>query len=119
METPYKYWTRKRFEEHFLEQSKDYPIDVNKMMMMIYDKKWNPIIDYNGCNVVQDKFHPFYPCFEHDYEWFVNGGGKKYDVQFNKRLLEFDVAEYVAKLMYYGVRIGWCLWIKWKKKFNL
>ena len=114
MQEPYKYWIRAQFEEHFLKQSKDYPMDLDKMRMMVYSIEWNPSIEYNGCNVVQDKFHPFYPCFEHDYEWVVNGGGKKYDVQFNKRLLEFNVHKVIAKMMYFGVRLGWNFYYKWR-----
>lgn len=113
---PYKYWDRDELYSHLKRQATaNKYFDYKTIRYAVYDTRWNPMLEFNGCNVVQDDLHPFLPCFLHDYRWVVKGGGKKTDIQFYNSLIKFGVPKWKAKLYYYRVRIGWNLYFKHKK----
>jgi len=95
----------------------DFPKGMTERLMhACYDILWTPKFDFNGCNVVQDKDHPCAACFLHDYDWIVNGGGNKYDVYFRQNLIMTGHSKPVAWAMYFGVRIGWMFYYKWRMR---
>lgn len=114
---PYKYWTREELHKHLMRQAEDHKVErlTDKISVAVYSKLWDPIEQFNGCNVVQDDFHPFVPCFIHDYDWIVLGGGKKYDKDFVNNLLSFGMHPSKALIYYIGIRIAWLFYYKWKK----
>lgn len=116
---PYKLWTRDNLYANALSQAMFYQYDkernLNFIKKICYDKRWNPMEDYNGCNVVRDHHHPYVPCLIHDYDWVVNGGGYWTDVRFRNNLIKFGKSKFVANLYFVAVRLGWLLFYKWKK----
>jgi hypothetical protein len=114
---PYKYWTREKMFENIKESClKTNNNDLVLMFKnMVFDCRWNPTLDYNGCNFIQDRLHIFPACFEHDYNCLVVGWSNKNDLLFMKRCLQFGSTPYEAKRNYVGVRLGWLFWFKWKK----
>jgi len=116
MSKPYKFWTREELEEHLARQCRHYKANflMTDIRSAVHDKNWNPMEDYNGCTFVQDKHHPYVPCFLHDYAWIVLKGGIKHDRKFTKRLVIFGMKAIEAKLWFVGVRLGWIFYYKWK-----
>ena len=114
---PYKYWTRERLLDHVANQCEGLgKSDLIPMFWdIIFDSRWNPIEDYNGCNLIQDKLHPFPPCLKHDFDWMVLGGGVKYDREFMEFCKVFGETPCKARLNFVGVRIGWMFYYKWQK----
>ena len=112
---PYKNWTRKQLYDHCIIQCEEYGFDKNECKGIIYDKRWDPMKDFNGCSVVQDPIHPFYPCLKHDWSWVVLGGGIEHDRQFRKDLIRSGMYGFKARRWFWGVRIGWIFFHKWKK----
>lgn len=112
---PYKYWTREELYLHCMKQAREYGFDVLEIKQVVFDKRWNPVEDFNGCNLVQDVYHPFYPCLKHDYDWIVGNGGIESDKHFYKLLKQSGMVTAKARLWFYGVRLGWLLYYKWKK----
>lgn len=112
---PYKHWTRDEFYLHFMKQARIYGYDPIEIKEMVYDKRWNPALDFNGCNLVQDILHPFYACGKHDYDWIVGTGGLKADKVFYNNLKKAGMNNFKSRYWFYGVRMGWLLWFKWKK----
>lgn len=117
---PYQFWGRddllvhcKRQLEYFDQEDLYY-----KVKNAIYDDRWNPIEEYNGCSMVQDKFHPYIPCLLHDYQWITGDGGWDSDMFFYQNLLKFGTRKGRAKKMFVGVRIGWLFYYKWKYLLN-
>ena len=116
---PYKYWSRNDLFWKLREQAVDVSYCDADVLYTIksacYDNRWNPSEEFNGCNVVQDDLHPFLPCFLHDWRWITNQNTLLADQEFKKNLLIFGYFNFKASLYYYGVRLGWLLWYKWKK----
>jgi len=111
----YKYWTREDFVDHFMRQRADHPVDPEEIQMVCMDPRWDPEAEFNGCNFVQDDLHPFWPCFRHDYDWIVNGGGIEYDRTFRENLIKFGMNRLRAWAFFFGVRLGWNFYYKWIK----
>lgn len=110
---PYKFWTREELFDHSIKQSNYYGYIYNdKIKDACFDLRWDPIEEYDGCTLIQDKFHPYVPCLLHDYTWKVRGEGKKYDIEFRKNLILFGTNKIRAWLMFFGVRIGWLFYKK-------
>lgn len=114
--TPYSHWTREELFSHCKRQCIHYGCEdlINEVSEIIYDLNWNPIVDYDGCTLVQDKLHPYVPCLIHDYDWLVNGGGIEFDRNFVENLCKFGMERWKVAFMFMGVRMGWILWYKWK-----
>jgi len=117
---PYKYWTRDELYKHCERQCRDYGAEnlLIELRKIVLDVRWNPTLDYNGCNIIQDKYHPYVPCLIHDFDWLVGDGGYKTDVEFRKNLERFGTSKNKSFLMFLGVRIGWLFWYKWGKKLK-
>lgn len=112
---PYKYWNRGQLLEMLQYQAIDFGIDTFLVKKICYDKRWNPSVDYNGCTLVQDKLHPFLPCFIHDYRWIVEGGGLDSDLEFRINLQKSGMSNLESWKWFVGVRLGWLCYYKWKK----
>ena len=116
---PYKFWNRNQLFAHLKAQLNYYSLLDDYMFSLlkdaVYDERWNPSEDFNGCNVVQDEIHPFFPCFIHDWRWITNQDAKEADYEFYYHLKKFRVNEFKARVYYIGVRLGWLCYFKWKK----
>lgn len=116
--TPYIEWSRTELADHLMRQVNRYNLDdriADKVIKAAHDSAWEPNREFNGCNVIQDQSHPCVACFLHDYDWQVNGGGKKYDVDFRCNLIATGHHPAKAWAMYVAVRIGWMFYYKWVK----
>jgi len=113
---PYKNWTRNELYAHCLMQADEYGFDRVEMSNVIYDKRWVPQQDFNGCTLVQDPLHPFWPCLRHDWAWIVGEGGREVDDRFREDLIQSGMYGAKAKRWFIGVRIGWFFSFKWLKK---
>ena len=112
---PYINWTRDELYTHFLKQSLAKGYDLSEIRTAVYSDGWDPMTEYNGCTMVQDPIHPFWPCFKHDYNWIVGGGGIEADREFYEDLKAAGFLNIEARIWFLGVRIGWVLWYKWKQ----
>jgi hypothetical protein len=111
---PYKYWTREELYLHCTKQVGPYNFSILEMKEVIYDKRWDPVKEFNGCTLVQDPLHPFWPCVRHDYDWVVGNGGIEADRRFYNNLKQAGMLSFKARMWFIGVRLGWVLWYKWK-----
>lgn len=102
----YKYWNLDELYTHLEKQAIEFKVPIEIVTEAVYSKAWNPIKDFNGCNFVQDDFHPFLPCFIHDFRWLVYGRKNIYDVEFRNNLLKFGYSTLKASMFYFGVRLG-------------
>ena len=120
---PYIYWERKDFADHFRRQYTDALVNEwSEIEGMIYDSRWQPAFDYDGCSVIQDQLHPFLPCFIHDYRYVTQDYTRRdADNEFLCNLIMMKVAPAKALLMYLLIRaFGWYFWKKYgnKKRHN-
>lgn len=114
---PYKLWDRDELYVHCLRQMKEYGCSELRETVkeVIFSDKWNPMTDFNGCSVIQDKIHPYIPCLIHDYRWLVGEGGKEADIEFRNNLEKFGTPNPRRFFMWVGVRIGWFFRMKLKE----
>jgi len=106
MKQRYKYWTKEQLHSHLVAQALEHGIPIGIVTEAVYSDKWNPITDFNGCNVVEDDYHPYLPCFIHDYRWIVYGKTNEYDKEFRNNLLKFGFSTFKATIYYFAVRVG-------------
>jgi len=111
--TPYKNWSRLELYVHCSFQAKEYGFDIHEIKETIFDDRWDPMKDFNGCNLVQDPLHPFYPCLKHDYDWIVGVGGIESDRRFYENLKKSGMLSFKARVWFLAVRLGWMLYYKW------
>ena len=104
--TPYKNWTRNQLFEHFEKQCIEYGIDIGLTHKAVFENSWNPLLDFNGCNFVQDNLHPFLPCFIHDWRWVCFDYSNKWDLEFRDNLRKFGYSKFKSTIYYFAVRIG-------------
>ena len=113
--TPYRYgWSRQLFYEFLIHQAIDFDISTFLVKQICFDYDWNPVADYDGCTLVQDKFHPFLPCFIHDYRWRTGQGGLDSDLEFKINLQKSGMSKFESWKWFFGVRLGWLFYYKWK-----
>ena len=113
---PYKYWwNRGRLYESMIPQALEFGISTYLLKQICFDERWDPVKDFNGCTLIQDKYHPFLPCFIHDYRWIVEGGSLKADKEFKFNLKRSGMSNFEAWKWFIGVRAGWLFYYKWKK----
>jgi len=112
---PYKYWTRRQLYDLLLIQAMEFKISPNDLFNAVHDRSWNPMLDFNGCNCIQDEYHPFLPCFLHDYEWVVGKGSNEVDLKFKDNLIKAGFSKFRAWKYYLAVRLGWLAYYKWIK----
>lgn len=117
---PYKTWTRDRIFENIKETCIQTGNEdcIEEYRMITYDERWDPIKNYNGCNVIQDRLHIFPACYKHDWNWMVNGGGIETDREFRRDCIKFGSTPCEARKNFIGVRIGWIIWFKWDKMWK-
>ena len=115
--TPYIFWNRNQLFNHLKAQLEYYSLlDADMYSLLknaVFDERWNPSEQFNGCNLVQDDLHPFFPCFIHDWRWITNQDAKEADYEFYYHLKKFKVNEVRARLYYIGVRLGYLCYYKW------
>ncbi len=114
---PYQFWTREKLYDHCVAICGDYNADdmLIELRKIIFDNRWNPMEHYNGCNMIQDRLHPYPPCLIHDFRWMVEGGGIKTDREFRSNLMKLGETFWQAEKKFIGVRLGWLFYYKWKK----
>ena len=117
MKQPYKYWTREELYLQCMKQARVFGFDPVEIKETIFDKRWQPSQEFNGCNLVQDEFHPFYACLKHDFDWIIGNGGIEADRTFYNNLKKSGMRTIKARFWFLGVRAGWVLFYKWKKYF--
>jgi len=107
---PYRFWSRNDLYWKLIQQAGEYGVNDDAMEFHIksavYDKRWNPSVDFNGCNVVQDDLHPFLPCFIHDWRWVTGQNKLDADIEFKWNLINFGYPKWKAELYFWAVRIG-------------
>ena len=116
---PYINWTRQELYEHLIRQLKSnglLPTYKEAAYSACFDPRWNPLEQFDGCTLVQDEIHPFFPCFMHDYRCIVLGWSNEYDLAFRDDLIKFGFKKWKANLYYLGVRVGYYAYYKWKGK---
>lgn len=114
----YKFWTRDQLFGLMKSQAEKHDFNVNILRLAVYDESWDPVHEFNGCNFVQDDFHPFIPCFIHDWRWICFDYNIKWDWEFHDNLRKFGYSKFKAELFYIAVRCGWLFYYKWKKKYG-
>jgi hypothetical protein len=115
---PYTFWDRDQLFSMLIDQALWFQYDekyLDFIRTTVYDERWNPSEDYNGCNIVQDNLHPFLPCFVHDWRWITKSDALEADKEFKENLIKCGFKKWKAHLYYVAVRIGWHLFYKWKK----
>lgn len=120
MKQPYKFWTREKLYWHLIEQAGEYFANDDNMQFVIknavYDARWNPLEDFNGCTFVQDPLHPFLPCFIHDWRWVTRQDIKASNIEFKDNLIKFGFTSFKAQLYYIGVTLGYYCYYQFKHK---
>ena len=117
---PYRFWTNDEIHDHLKRQMKIFGADkwVIKLVKEARENKaWIPTSNYDGCTIIQDKFHPCLACYIHDYLQRMGMGGWGTDSLFHKLLILQGVKKYKALVMWAFVRCGWILYYKWKHLF--
>ena len=112
---PYIDWSREELYHFCMKQALKFDFDPVEVKQVIFDKRWNPSQEFNGCNLVQDIYHPFYACLKHDFDWIVGVGGIEADRTFYNNLKKSGMRTIKARIWFLGVRIGWLLFYKWVK----
>lgn len=117
---PYLLWNREELYSHCERLCYYYGADnmLIELKKIIFDSRWNPIQDYNGCNMIQDKHHPYPPCLIHDYRWMIEAGGIESDREFKDNMRLFNESKLSALKNFIGVRMGWLFYYKWNKMYK-
>ena len=115
--SPYQYWTRTQLAEQLTSLS--FALNMSKEIRHLIEeainsKDWDPLMDFDGCTIVQDMYHPCISCFLHDYLAQTGQGGAENDELFYYLMLEEGLKDSKAKRRWFGVRVGWIFWLKWK-----
>ena len=117
---PYLLWNRNQLFTHLKAQANYYGIMDDHMFVLlkdaVYDERWEPSKDFNGCNIVQDDLHPFLPCFIHDWRWVTNQNAQEADYEFYYYLILCRVPDLRARFYYFAVRLGWFFYYRYAKR---
>lgn len=118
---PYKNWEPADLREHLNKQvlSLNLSTEVSKLWIQLINDAfdtdlWNPIMDYNGCTLLQDRDHPCPACFVHDFMWICGYGGIKSDYIFKHLLRLKGMKRGASNRWWFGVRVGWIFYFYWK-----
>lgn len=117
---PYKFWTRDKLADALVGQAKYFNYhedEIEFIKSICYDKRWDPIKEFNGCTLIQDVYHPFIPCFIHDYLWIIEGPSIKSNKRFYKDLRKCGMKQAKARRWYTAVTIA-IPYYKLKRKFK-
>lgn len=102
---PYRFWSKNELIDHLERQSNHFGITY-PIAVAVYDGRWNPLLDFDGCTLISDKYQPFLPCFIHDYEWITGANKFQADKDFRRNLLKCGVPLWKANLKFIAVRIA-------------
>lgn len=114
---PYIFWTKAELASHLknVANTLSMPRSVKDLIEeAITSDVWDPTVNYDGCSLVQDMYHPCVSCFIHDYLWISGQGGKEADELFYYLMREERLPEPKAIKRWWAVRLGWVFYYKWK-----
>lgn len=118
----FPFWeNRENFKKALYDQIKLYNFNEDVKALVnkaIYDKSWIPALQYDGCSFIQDTHHPCLWCYVHDYLWKTGQGGIESDKIMKFMALTMKRPKKVVYLFYWGVRIGWLFYFKYKHLLN-
>ena len=117
MKQPYRLWTIIELETQLKKQCFHYKLNLTINQMVdeaLNDTSWNPLLEYDGCTLVQDKDHPCISCFLHDYHWISGRGGWKSNKIFYHIMLATGFKKSEAKRRLIGVNLAWYFYYKYK-----
>lgn len=109
MARPYLLWTKEAICEKLVKQAIYFGYSEEEIEFIkeaVFDERWDPRSDFNGCTLVQDVYHPYLPCFLHDYFWVVYGPSKKSNIKFYWDLRRCGMPQAKARRWYIAVSIG-------------
>lgn len=120
--TPYKLWTNQELKDKLINDVNDLLISGQLKVLWVnlieesFEEGtfWDPVVDYNGCTVVQDMYHPCPACYVHDYMWINGMGGKMSDNLFYNLMLSEGMKKAKAMRRLIAVRIMWHAYFMWK-----
>ena len=113
---PYRNWTRVQLFDALKLNALPYGFNIDHLRVAVFDDRWNPSEDFDGCTIVSDNLHPDPSCFMHDYARIVLEGGYKYEKQFREDMLLLGYSKSMANRRFFAVTLHWFLWAKWKKR---
>jgi hypothetical protein len=114
---PYINWTLTDFNAHLKNLANKFGLGIPIKILIeeaLIDNRWDPLVHYDGCSLVQDIYHPCLSCFIHDYLWRTGQGGKDADRLFLWLMIKEGMPVDKAKRRYIAVRLYWLFWAKWK-----
>lgn len=114
---PYINWTKSDFNRHLKNLASKFGLGKEFKQLVelaLLDECWDPLVDYDGCTLVQDVYHPCLSCFLHDYLWNTGQGGKEADALFLWVMKKEGLNHAKAHRRYAAVRFYWLFWSKWK-----
>ena len=74
---------------------------------------WNWKEEYDGCTAVQDPFHPYPPCFIHDFMFRTGRGGKDSAKIFKHTQIIFGAKKINATMRAFATSVAWVVYYKW------
>lgn len=113
---PYKFWTKTQLKTHLSKLINAFNLDKTIKALVekaILSENWDVTLDYDGCSIVQDLYHPCLSCFIHDYLWKSGQGGKESDELFYYLMLAEGTDLARAKRRWFFVRVGWIFYYRW------
>jgi hypothetical protein len=114
---PYINWTVTDFNAHLINLANKFNLGIEIKSLVskaLTDTVWAPLLEYDGCTLVQDTYHPCLSCFLHDYLWTTGQGGKDADDLFKYLMLHEGLPLGKVKRRYLAVRLYWLFYAKWK-----
>lgn len=114
--TPYVNWTKTAFNAHLHDLANKLNLGApikSLIKASLLDERWDPLLHYDGCTLVQDMYHPCLSCYLHDYLWFTGQGGKDTDAVFKYVMLAEGMPKAKVKRRWLAVRIYWLAFAKW------
>lgn len=113
---PYKHWSKTEFSEHLRRLCNVFGMGKHVKELIteaVKSEAWDSTLDYDGCTIVQDMYHPCISCFLHDYLWRSGQGGKHSDALFYEIMLIEGMPIKKAKRRWFAVRTYWLFYKRW------
>ncbi len=76
--------------------------------------EWKVRKQYDGCTLVQDKFHPCPACFVHDYMCQTGRGGVMCDRIFKHCMINEGMKRWRVGIRWFAVRAYFVIYSYWK-----
>lgn len=117
---PYVNYTNTELKELLIQQhgftnAPDYIIDL---IEMAFQDSWNPVMEFDGCTVVEDFTHPDVACFIHDWLWVTGKGGEFSNKLFYKLMRWGGMSKQISRRRYIAVKLAWNFWFRFKKRLE-